>query len=119
MADTSFPPPRSADHAWQLLIGSWTATLGTGNSKSISTFRFTIDRKMNRTSFHSAGVMPFPITNERTTEINGVTVKGSNILLTLGATTLGRPGGVMTVRLLAADQLLIEEGPVHTRDKSE
>ena len=43
-----------------------------------------------------------------------VAVHDDRILL-----TLGRPGGVMTVRLLAADQLLIEDGPVHTRSKSE
>lgn len=36
---------------------------------------------------------------------------GTWILLSLGG------GGTMTVRLLAPDQLLIEEGPVHTRVK--
>jgi hypothetical protein len=118
MANESFQSPRTPDDAWQMLLGAWSSELGTPNSKSVSTFRFTADRKMIRTSALTGGVLPFPITNERTTEIAGVEVKGDRILLTLGQSSVGRPGGVMTVKLLAADQLLIEDGPVHMRVKS-
>ena len=124
MAGESFQSPRSTEDAWRLLVGSWSCAIGTANSKSVSTFRFTPDRKMIRCSSLSGGVLPFAMTNERSTDVTEVAVKGDAILLTLGATLmngnpLGRPGGVMTVRLLTPDQLLIEDGPVHTRDKNE
>jgi hypothetical protein len=124
MAHDTFQAPQSAADAWGLLVGEWSYTLGTGNSASVSSFRFTAERKMIRSSSLSGGVLPFAITNERTTEVTDVAVKGNAILLTLGDTLmngrpLGRPGGVMTVRLLASDQLLVEDGPVYLREKSQ
>lgn len=119
MAGEAVKSPGSADEAWRLLVGSWKCSVGTGNSKSVSTFQFTPDRKMIRMSSLGGGVLPFPITNERTTDVTAVSVEGDRILLALGPTPFGRPGGVMTVRLLAPDQLLIEDGPVHTRHKGE
>jgi hypothetical protein len=116
MAGDAFQPPRSADEAWQLLVGTWSYIVATGNSRSVSSVGFTPDRKMIRKSSLTGGVMPVPITNERTSVVSGVAVKDGAILLTMGRNALGFDG-VMTIRLLTRDQLQIEDGPAYTRDK--
>ncbi len=81
------PPPRNADEAWQSLVGTWTHTVKSPNSKAVSTYRFTADRKFVRSSSVSGGVLPMPMTNETTMPVLGVEVFDDEIHLTLGPGT--------------------------------
>ena len=61
--------------------------------------------------------MPRPMTNETTTDVTHVAVKGDAILLTLGASRLDRAGAVLALRFVADNQIAIDEqGPTLTRE---
>lgn len=78
------PPPRNADEAWQSLVGTWTHTVQSPNTKAVSTYRFTADRKFVRSSTVTGGVLPMPMTNETTMPVQMVEVFDDEIHLTLG-----------------------------------
>jgi hypothetical protein len=78
---------------------------------------FTPDRKLVRTNSLSGGVLPMPMINETTTEVNKVAVRGDAILLTLGATTFGRGGGVVSIRFPEENKIMLEDGPHFTRQE--
>ena len=110
-------PALTSDDAWQRLVGTWNYTVTSPNSRSVMRLRFTPDRKMIRSNSLSGGVLPVPMTSETTTDVTQVSVKKEDVLLTLGPNPFGGPGGVMTVRFAAANQIHIEDGPTYTREE--
>ena len=110
------PPALAPDEAWQRLVGTWIYRFEATNSLSEMRLHFTPDRKLVRTNSVSGGVLPMPMINETTTEVTNVAVKNDAILLTLGPSTFGRGGGVVSIRFPAANQIMLEGGPHFTRE---
>src|SRR6266446_6481822 len=117
------PLPTTSDEAWQHLLGTWTFTLGGGHSVSVSKLTFTPDRKLIMSSLLTGGVLPIPMTNERTEEVAAIEVKENRVLLTLKPHPqwpLRRNDVPMTLFLMGQDRINVEgEGPVHTREKAD
>ena len=81
------PPPQNADEAWRSLLGTWSHTVKSPNSKAVSTYRFTADRKFIRSSSVSGGALPMPVTSKTVMPVLGVKVFDDEIHLTLGPGT--------------------------------
>lgn len=109
------PPPRNADEAWKSLVGTWSYTVQSPNSKSVFSCRFTADRKFVRSSSVTGGVLPMPVTNETTVPVQKVEVFDDEIHLTLGPgeTVAIVFNGPKTIALLTGDDDEIE----YTREK--
>jgi hypothetical protein len=108
-------PPLTPDAAWQRLVGTWVYRLAGGNSVSISRYEFTSDRRLVMSSELTGGIMQGTTTDERSTEVTAVAVRGRSVLLTVGRDPFGGEA-VMTVRFDAAGRLVVEDGPPHTRE---
>lgn len=95
------PPPRNADEAWHSLVGTWTHTVKSPNSKAVTRYQFTADRQCIRSSSLSGGIMPKPTTSRTVLPVLNVDVFDDEILLTLGAGTnelgIAMPGQTIPV----------------------
>jgi hypothetical protein len=107
-------PPPTPDEAWQRLVGTWVYRSAGGNSVSVSRYRFTPDRRIIMSSELTGGIMPGPMTDERTMEVTAVAVQEHFILLTVGQDPFGGDA-VMTVRFNSSGRLVVEDGPPHKR----
>jgi hypothetical protein len=110
-------PALPPDEAWERLVGTWVCRFEATNSVSERRLRFTPSRKLVRSNSLSGGVLPMPMTNETTSEVLNVSVKKDAILLTMGTSTMGRGGGMLTLRFVAANQIVIEDGSTYTREE--
>lgn len=110
MTGQHVPSALTPDDAWQRLVGKWSYSFKSANSLSVMRLHFTPDRKLIRSSSLTGGVLPMPMTNETTTDVTNVAIRRDAILLTLGASRFGHAGAVLTLRLAAGNQLVLEEG---------
>ena len=111
------PPPKTPEEAWQRLVGTWTYTLNSSNSKSVTRYRFTPDRKLIFSLWLMGGVLPAPETSEMSSDVTAVTIDGNDILITATAGRSGRPGSPMRLRIVAANQIEVEDELVFTREE--
>ena len=105
------------DDAWQRLVGKWRYSFQATNSLSVMELHFTSDRKLIRSNSLTGGVLPMPMTNRTTTDVTCIATKKDAIVLTLGASPMGRAGAVLTLRFAAANQIRIDDGPTYTREE--
>src|SRR5262245_4187120 len=111
------PPPKTPEEAWQRLIGTWTYTVKSSNSKSVARYRFTPDRKLIFSSWLMGGVLPAPETSEMPSDVTAVAIDGNDILITATAGRIGRPGSPMRLRFVAENQIEVEDELVFTREE--
>ena len=116
MARPKKPPPQTSEEAWQRLVGTWSFTVASGNSRSVTRYRFTSDRKMIFSSSLTGGLLPGPLTSEIPSDVTAVALQGDEILLTIGDSHRGRPQSAMTLRFAADNQIVVED-QVFTREE--
>jgi hypothetical protein len=118
MPDEPVPPAPACDDPWQRLVGTRNYTFTSPNSQSVMRLRFTPDRKVIRRNSLTGGVLPMPITSETATDVTKVSMnQKEDILPTIGPNAIGRSGGAMTIRFVASNQIVIEDGPTYTREE--